>query len=101
MRKVKESAIAKLKMTESSALDWARYLVEQGNQSISNDGPVGEMITVDQERTILGMRVVMFITAAICNELVYFRAEKEEKMKLIIGEKLQEKSNRDKILNVL
>ena len=41
MRKVKESAIAKLKMTESSALDWARYLVEQGNQSISNDGPVG------------------------------------------------------------
>jgi hypothetical protein len=31
----------------------------------------------------------MFCTSEIREELVYFRAEKDEKMKLIIGEKLQ------------
>ena len=33
---------------------------------------------------------MLFVVQQVQGEIVYFRTEKEEKMKLIIGEKLQE-----------
>ena len=47
IRKVKEAAIEKLKMTENAALDWARFLIEQGGNSQSKDNPSNQMIQVD------------------------------------------------------
>jgi hypothetical protein len=46
------------------------------------------MVMVNQQRTQLACRVVMFIVPQISSGLVYFSSEKDEKMKLIIGEKL-------------
>lgn len=80
----------KLKMTETNALDFARYLVEQGSEIPSYDQTdiVNNMVMVNQQRTQLACRVVMFIVSQISSGLVYFSSEKDEKMKLIIGEKL-------------
>ena len=80
-------------MDESAALDFARYVIEQAGQTISYDETDeaennGNFVMVDQERKTIGIKVIMQITGMIRSTLVYFREEKEEKMKLIIGEKL-------------
>ena len=47
------------------------------------------------------MKIMLFVVQQVQREIVYFRQEKEEKMKLIIGEKLQEAQNKTKLLNVI
>lgn len=47
------------------------------------------------------MKIMLFVVQQVQGEIVYFRQDKEEKMKLIIGEKLQEPQQRTKLLNVV
>ena len=42
---------------------------------------------------------MLFVVQQVQGEIVYFRPDKEEKMKLIIGEKLQEAQMKTKLLN--
>ena len=89
--------MSKLKMDELSALDFARYLIEAGGQSITRDC-FGADGGVDQERTKLAVQVIIEIQSKILPELIYFRQEKEDKMKLIIGEKLQDAQSKTRFL---
>ena len=95
----------KLGMVEEAALDFARYLHELNGQSISyNEVDAANQtggVFVDQQKTTLAMKIMIFVVQQVQREIVYFRQEKEEKMKLIIGEKLQEASNKVKLLNVI
>ena len=85
-------------MEELAALDFARYLIEAGGQSITREGFNGADGGVDQERTKLGVNVIIEIQSKIVPDLIYYRKEKEDKMKLIIGEKLQDTSSKHKFL---
>ena len=93
----------KLMMTDTAALDFSRYIIEQAGQTISYDetdeaDKSSNFVMVDQERKTIGIKVIMQIHSMIRSTLVYFREEKEEKMKLIIGEKLQEPQAKAKLL---
>ena len=83
----------KLQMQEDYAQFWARYVIQQGEGDI--------LSTLDLTKAAQGYKVVMFLTTEIREELVYFRAEKDEKMKLIIGEKLQQAQNNKKLTSVI
>ena len=92
-------------MTEVAALDFARYIHERNGQTISYEEVEGMNasggVFVDQEKSTLAMSIMIFVVQQVQRTIVYFREEKEEKMKLIIGEKLQEASNKVKLLNVI
>ena len=88
-------------MTEPAALDWARFLVEQQGINIAQDDfdSGSDLIRVDEDKAgVPGFKIVMFIQTKIQQQLVFFRPDKEDKMKLIIGEKLQESKNSTKAL---
>lgn len=64
----KEAIMAKLDMGESHALDFARYLIEQGGSTITTSGDVGcgeNGVVVDQQRSTLACRVVMHLMGQI------------------------------------
>ena len=69
IRKIKEASMDKMQMSENAALDFARYLIEQGGSTITLDeGAIANrdgLIMVDQDRTSLAVRVVMFIMGQI------------------------------------
>ena len=52
---MKETAIKRLHMEESAALDFARYLIEASGSSITREGFIGADGGVDQERTKLAV----------------------------------------------
>ena len=47
------------------------------------------------------MRIMLLIQQKVSPELVYYRAEKEEKMRLIIGERLQNVQVKTKLLSAI
>ena len=47
------------------------------------------------------MRIMLLIQQKVSPELVYYRAEKEEKMRLIIGERLQNVQVKTKLLSAV
>ena len=58
---MKETAIKRLQMEESAALDFARYLIEASGSSITREGFIGADGGVDQERTKLAVQVIITI----------------------------------------
>ena len=69
IRKIKEASMDKMQMSENTALDFARFLIEQGGQTITlEEGSIANkdgFVMVDQDRTSLAVRVVMFIMGQI------------------------------------
>lgn len=56
-----EVAVDKLKMQESAALDFARYLIEASGQSITREEFNGADGGVDLDRTKLAVQVIIEI----------------------------------------
>ena len=97
IRGIKEAAIAKLQMSETYALDFARFLIEK-----STTIQVDKEAEVDESVTAMAMKVMLTIfNHTQRSDTAYFTAQSESKMKLIIGEKLQEKSAKNRLLTVL
>lgn len=97
------AAMAKLDMQEKAALDFARYLIDQSATITHSEPDEGSnMVMVDESKSALGMRVMLTIISKIQEMGIdYFNIDKEDKMKLIIGEKLQEPQARNRLLSVL
>lgn len=86
--------MANLKMTELAAIDWARFLVEHHGVNTTSEivASTNEYIRVEEDKAcVQGYKIVNFLQQKISKDLVFFRPDKEEKMKLIVGERLQDK----------
>ena len=94
--------MTQLKMDEVAALDFGRYLVQQGGTLTYDESEAGNShVFIDQTKSLLAIRIIMFLTSQIQPELIYYRPEKEEKMKLIIGEKLQDMQSKTRVLSTV
>ena len=94
--------MSQLKMGEVSALDFGRYLVEQGGTLTYDESEAANShVFIDQTIQRLAISIIMFLTSQIQPELIYYRPEKEEKMKLIIGEKLQDMQSKTRVLSTV
>lgn len=99
---IKDSAMSQLKMGEVAALDFGRYLVEQGGTLTYDESEAANShVFIDQTISRLAISIIMFLTSQIQPELIYYRPEKEEKMKLIIGEKLQDMQSKTRVLSTV
>lgn len=76
-------------MTESSALDFARYLVEEEGENIEGE--------VDEEKVKQAIKVVGKLQRSLGMKIVFFRDGNDDNMKLVIGEKLQEAQTLSKV----
>lgn len=100
---IKQAAETKLMMKDEGALDFARYLIEQ-NSTISHtiEPDTKDFVVVDQTRSAQAFKVMTSIYAHMQQAgISYFNADKEDKMKLIIGEKLQEPQLKTRLISVL
>lgn len=81
----------------SRALDFARFFIE---------GPESTVTQVNMDRTILSYKIVtsmmnFLIKPQFGGKINYYNKEKEEKAKLIIGEKLQVESQKSRLIDAV
>ena len=65
IKRIKEAAINNLKMTETAALDFARFLVEQGGVTSSATSNNGKDIGLDENKATQAFRIMMSILQRI------------------------------------
>ena len=104
---VKETVMDKLKMQEAAALDFARFLIEQNTsnpctQAVEHNNSAS-YVTVDQTRTAQALKVMLTINLGtdLKAGVHYYGDEKEKKMMLIIGEKLQTPLIKSRLLQTI
>ena len=63
---IKESAMTQLKMDEVAALDFGRYLVQQGGTLTYDEREAANThVFIDQTKSLLAIRIIMFLTSQI------------------------------------
>ena len=95
--------MSKLQANEQVSLEFARYLVEQNDTSIYND-QTGEFVVVDEKRKIQNYKVVTFVQNQLVRHkehIELFYKDREEKLILIVGEKIQEDRAKDRLIDTI
>ena len=93
----------KLQASEQVSLDFARYMVEQNDEMIYAD-QTGKPAEVDLQRKIQNYKVVTFVQNQLVRHKEQFELyskDREDKLILIVGEKIQEDRAKDRLIDTI